>query len=474
MIKPQDIPDHIFRGYDLRGEVDKDLNEEIVELLGRGYATFLSMRRINESVIGMDNRLTSEKYKKAFVKGLLDCGINVVDFGLGLSQIMYFAQYHYKSKGGAFITASHNPKNFNGMKLAVGFSQTMVTEEIQDYRKIVKSGNYVKSEQKGQYQQEDAFPAYKKDILKRVSVNKKFKVVVDSCNGAAGAFLPTILREAGCQVVEQNIQLDGNFPNGTPDPTESAVQERLAKRVIKEKADIGFSYDADGDRLGVVDEKGNLIWNDTLVAIFAMDVLDFLPGSKIIFNTLCSKQTPEAIQAAGGKPIMWLTGHSFIKAKVAEERAPFGGELSGHFFFVDNFYGHDDSAISSLRILSYLARKNKTLSQIIAALPQYLSSPEIKLGCPDDIKFQLIDNQIAKELKKLYPQATYVDIDGIRFDTQTKMAIIRASQNGPYITIKYEAKTKPEYEELKKQIASILHRYPEIDFSSGVNTDALT
>jgi phosphomannomutase/phosphoglucomutase len=473
MFDPKNIPDHIFRGYDLRGLVDKDLSEKAMEFLGRGYATFLSRRRINESVVGSDNRLTSDIYRKAFIRGLRDCGINVIDFGLGLSQIMYFAQYQYKSKGGCFITASHNPKEFNGMKLATGFSQTMVTEEIQEFKKITKSGKYIKAKKKGSYKKENVFPAYKADLLKRVSIGKKFRVVVDGCNAPGGLFVPNILREAGCQVVEQNCNLDGNFPSGNPDPTEKAVQERLAKGVIKAKADMGFSYDVDGDRMGIVDEEGNLIWNDTLVAIFAMDILDYLPGAKIIFNTLCSKQTPEVIKKSGGVPIMWLTGHSFIKAKVAEERAPFGGELSGHFFFVDNFYGHDDGAISALRILAYLARKKKTLSQIIAELPHYISSPEIKLGCPDKIKFQLIDKKITRDLKKLYPKAEYVDIDGIRFDTKTRMAIIRASQNGPYITVKYESKTKKEYEELKKQLREILHKYKEIDFASGVNTDAL-
>lgn len=473
MFDPKNIPDHIFRGYDIRAIVDEDINEEVMELMGKGYATFLSRRRINESVVGRDNRLTSEAYSKAFIKGLRDCGINVIDFGLGLSQIMYFAQYQYKSKGGCFITASHNPKEFNGMKLATGFSQTMGTEEIQEFKKITKSGKYIKTKKRGSYKKENVFPAYKADLLKRISVNQKFKVVVDGSNAPAGNIVSDILKATGCQVIKQNCNLDGNFPSGTPDPTEKAVQERLAKGVVKNKADIGFSYDADGDRMGVVDEKGNLIWNDTLVSIFAIDVLDYLPGAKIIFNTLCSKQTPEVIKKSGGQAIMWLTGHSFIKAKVAEEKAPFGGELSGHFFFLDNFYGHDDGAISALRILSYLARKKKTLSQVINQLPQYISSPEIKLGCPDKVKFQLIDKQITQDLKKLYPQAEYTNIDGIRFDTKTKMAIIRASQNGPYITVKYESKTEKEYNEVKKQLKGILNKYKEIDFASGVNTDAL-
>lgn len=463
----------MFRGYDLRGLVGKELNEEIYELLGKGYASFLLRRRIDEAVVGRDNRLNGELYKVALIKGLRSCGINVIDFDLGLTPIMYFAQYYFLCKGGAFITASHNPKEFNGLKLAVGFSQTMVTEEMEEFKVLSKSGKYPEAQKRGSLKKVDIFPSYKKDILKKVKLNKKFKIVIDGCNGTAGLFMPKILRAAGCEVIEQNTNLDGSFPNGTPDPTERKVQERLAVGVLKAKADLGFSYDADGDRMGVVDERGSLIWNDNLVSIFALDVLDFLPGSKIVFNTLCSKQVQEVIKKAGGIPVMWLTGHSFIKAKVAEERAPFGGELSGHFYLVDNFYGHDDGAISSLRILSFLERKNKTLSQIIKTLPYYISSPEIKLGCPDDTKFRLIDKEITNDLKKLYPKADYVNIDGIRMDTKTRMAIIRASQNGPYITIKYEAKTKKEYEELKKQLSNILHRHRIIDFSQGVNTDAL-
>lgn len=467
------IPDHIFRGYDLRGVVDKDLDEDLLFLLGQGYATFLQRRRINEAVVGRDNRLTSENYQRAFMKGLLDSGINVVDIGLSLSQIVYFAQYYYQAKGAAMVTGSHNPKEFNGLKLATGFSETMVTEEVVEYREIVKSGKFITAATKGKLRQDDVYPAYKADILKRVKLEGNPKVVVDACNGPPGVFMPEILRGAGCEVIEQLTNLDGSFPNGAPDPTEEGYQKRLAERVVKEKADIGFSYDTDGDRVGIVDEKGTLIWNDTLLSIFTKDVLDFLPGAKIVYNTLCSKQVPEVITAAGGLPIIEKVGHSFIKARVREERAPFGGELSGHFFFMDNFYGHDDGAMASLRLLSYLTRQGKRLSQVIAELPQYISSPEIKLGCPDEIKFQLIDEKITKDLKKEYPQGKYTTLDGIRVETPERMATMRASQNGPYLTVKFEARDQAGYEELKGQIAAILHRHKEIDWTFGVNISAL-
>ncbi len=467
----KNISKSIFRGYDIRGFVDKDLNIDVYYTLGRAYATFLHQRRIKESTIGRDNRLTSQQYSKAFIKGLNNGGIHTIDMGLSLSQIVYFSSYEFKTKGGAMITASHNPKEYNGLKLSVGYSDTMITEEIQQMRKLVQKGKF--STGNGIYRQVDVFPAYKKDILKHFDLHRKWKVVVEACNTTSGMFYPTIFRDAGCEVVEQNCNLDGNFPLGAPDPTESEVLERLARRVKKEQADIGFAYDTDGDRMAVVDENGSVLWMDTIVALFAQDVLDFIPGAPIVYNTLCSRQVTEAIEKAGGKPVMWLTGHSFIKAKVKEVRSPFGGELSGHIFFMDNFYGHDDGAYASLRLLQYLERKGQVLSEAVAKLSHYVSSPEIKLGLADNIKFKFINTVIRADFKKFWPNAKYIDIDGIRMDSDNTMAIIRASQNGPYVTVKFEGKTEDLYKKVKSVLQRILKSHKEIDWSYGVNTDAL-
>lgn len=465
--------DHLFRGYDLRGVANEDLDEERLEVLGCAYATFLYKRRIWEVVVGRDNRLTSEAYSKAFIKGLLDSGIDVVDIGLSLAQIVYFSQYYLRFKGAAMITASHNPAQYNGLKLALGFSDTLTTPEIQELKAIAQGGEFKKYERRPSHRQEDVFPAYKKDVLRRTGAIRNFKVVVDTINGTAGMFLPEILREAGCEVIEQNTNLDGSFPLGTADPTEREVQERLAERVVKEGADLGLSYDTDGDRMGIVDENGRLIWNDTLVALFAQDVLEFMPGSKIIFNVLCSKQTKDVIEANGGQPVIWMTGHSFIKAKIKQERAPFGGELSGHMFFTDNFYGHDDEAFATLRLLSFLTRRNLSLAQAVNQLPQYKSSPEIKVGCPDNVKFDLVSGPITADIKQAFPDAEYVTIDGIRVDTKDEMAVIRASQNGPYLTVKYEARDQAGFTKMRKLMSEILQKYKEINFTDGVNTDAL-
>lgn len=461
----------IFRGYDIRGLAGEELNEDVMYTLGRAYATYLSQRRISEAAVGQDNRLTSPAFAAAFIQGLNEGGINTYDLGLSLSQIVYYSAYEFKTKGSAMISASHNPKEFNGLKLGTGYSETMVTEDIQYFKSIVDSQKFVEGH--GTNQKVDVFPEYKKHLLKHFSLKKKWKIVIDACNTTSGMFYPDIFRAAGCEVIEQNTTLDGNFPLGVPDPTEVEVLERLGEGVKKAGADLGFAYDTDGDRMAVVDENGRTLWMDTIVAIFAKDVLDFIPGASIVYNTLCSRQVTDAIEQAGGKPVMWTTGHSFIKAKVKETGAPFGGELSGHIYFTDNFYGHDDGAYASLRLLSYLERKNQKLSEAVAELSVYVSSPEIKFGLADDIKFKFIDTVIKADFEKLWPSAKYTTIDGVRADLPDRMIITRASQNGPYITVKFEGKTQEVYDEIKAQLKTMLSSHPEIDWSKGVNTHAL-
>jgi len=461
----------IFRGYDLRGVMGKQLDEKVYYQLGRGYGAFLARRRIKECAVGYDNRNNSEIYADAFRKGLNDSGINTINIGLSLSQIVYFSSYQYKTKGGAMVTASHNPGEFNGLKLSVGYSDTMITEEIQSLRKIVDNEEFVDG--KGHDRKDDLFPIYKQEVLKYFDFKKKWKIVIDGCNCTAGVFCPEIFRAAGFEVIEQNTKLDGNFPLGAPDPTESEILKRLGEGVKEAKADIGFAYDADGDRMAVVDENGKELWMDNIISLFAKDVLEFLPGAPIVYNYLCSMQVTKTIEAAGGKPVMWTTGHSFIKAKVKEVRSPFGGELSGHIFFMDNFYGHDDAAYASLRLLAYLERKDQVLSEAIAQLPQYISSPEIKLGLPDDIKFEFIRTKIKDEFQRAWPDKILAEGDGVRTQDDSFMAIVRASQNGPYITIKFEGKTQDKYDEVKKILKKMLTKYSEIDFSTGINKTAL-
>ncbi len=466
-----DVSSNIFRGYDIRGLVDKELNEDVYYTLGLGYGTFLLKRRIRECAVGWDNRLNSEDYSKAFIAGLNETGINTYELGHSLSQIVYYSSYHFKTKAGAMITASHNPKEYNGMKLGIGYSDTLVSVEIQELREVTQSKKF--SNGSGINTKIDIFTDYLKDVTKHFKIERKWKVVVDCCNTTSGKFYPEILRSMGCEVIELNCELDGNFPLGNPDPTESHVLERVSDKVKETNADIGFAYDSDGDRMAVVDEKARVFWMDSIVALFAKDVLDFLPNSKIVFNTLCSKQVRETIESCGGIPVMWRTGHSFIKSKIKEERAPFGGELSGHIFFMDNFYGHDDAAYATLRLMQYLERIGKTLGQAADELPHYISSPEIKLGFPDSKKFTYIDTEIRSFLEKEFIGAEFNYIDGVRFDTDDTMGTIRASQNGAYITIKFEAKTEDKYNQIKKVLRNLLSSNPEVRWDEGSNTHAL-
>lgn len=466
----------MFRGYDLRGIVDKDLSPEIMEHLGKAHGTYLKRHEITKAIVGRDCRATSEEYSQAFIKGLSWAGIDATDIGMVLVGTFYWAQYFLNIRGGAYITASHNPAEYNGCKFAIDFSETLVSDGIQELRRMVENEDYEKGEKEGIIEKQNVAQDYFKDISKRLPISKKFKVVVDPGNSTAGAIVPEFLRQAGCEVVESNCKIDPTFPLGTPDPTEMAVASRLKKKVLEEKADIGFSYDADGDRIGIVDEKGGIIWNDVLVAIFAADVLADHPGEKIMFNTLCSKVVEDTIKKSGGTPFMWRTGHSFLKKKNQEVKAAFIGELSGHFFFAADFYNHDDGIYSTFRLLRYLAKTGKNLSEIVADLPKYISSPEIKVGCADDKKVSFIE-KISGVLRKDYPQTDVIDDeragDGVRLNLPDSMFVVRYSQNGPYLTVKFEAQTQEKYDELKKYLDKILHSYDEIDWSYGVNIESL-
>ena len=457
---------YIFRNYDIRGVVDEDLDSEKVEAIGKAYGTFLRRRKICHAVVGRDCRLSGEMFQKALVKGLISMGIHIIDVGMIMTQMMYYAQYRFQTNGGAMITASHNPYNYNGFKLGIGYSLTTGPEELQEIKKIIDEDNYFRSGFVGTIEKRDVTEDYYHDVLKRINLKKKFRVVVDSSCGTTGLFLPEILRRAGCEVIERNTNVDGNFPVGTPDPTAQSTMVRVSKAVLSEQADIGLAFDGDGDRIGTVDENGHILWNDVLVAIFAKEILERFPGSKIIYNTLCSQIVSEIIKECGGVPIVWRTGHSFIKSKIAEERAAFGGELSGHFFFADNAYGHDDGAYAVLRILEYLSDKNVSLSNLYESFPKYISSPEIKIGCPDDKKAEVIKN-IAKMFKSDFAGMPVIDDtvipgdDGTRIDFADGMMIFRYSQNGPYVTVKFEAKDQKTYDERKKYVRNTLMRYPE-------------
>ncbi|GHU08021.1 phosphoglucomutase [Alphaproteobacteria bacterium] len=470
-----DIDPGIFRGYDIRGIIDEQLDEDVYYTFGRAFATHLSERKIGACAVGHDVRINGEKYAAAVIAGLNNGGINTYDLGVSLTQITYFSVYEFRNKAALMISASHNPANYNGLKLSIGYSETMDSEDLIAFRDLCASGQFVEPKQKGVNTPYDIWPAYKADTLKRFSLKKPWKIVIDGISSGAGKMTAEIFRDAGCTVIEQNCEPDGHFPTGTPDPIDAGVLQRLGDGVKAAGADIGFSFDADGDRMAVADENGQPLWMDIIVALFSKAAVKAQPGAKVVYNTLCSRAVTETIEQAGGQPIMWLTGHAFIKQKMALEKAAFGGELSGHIFFADNFYSYDDGANACLRLLDFLESEEKTLSQAVAELPQYISSPQIKIGMDEKIKFSFIADKLTADFKAAWPEAEFTDIDGIRFDLPDRMAIVRASQNGAYITAKFEGKTQDIYDEVRVKLANILHKYPEVNWDSpeSSNVDAL-
>ena len=327
------INHEIIRGYDIRGLINKDLNAEISEALGKAYGTYIQKKGVDKVVVCMDSRAESEEYKLALVKGIQSTGLDIIDIGLNIVGTMYWAQYHFNTKGAVMVTASHNPKEYNGFKLANDFSEAMINEELNELVKAAENNDFTIAKKQGSIQKLDINDIYFDDLIKRVNITKKFKVVVDTSHTTPGVIVPPLLKKIGCEVIESHCSIDSSFPVGVADPTEMIMAERLRDKVLETNADIGFSYDSDGDRIGIVDEKGTIIWNDVLVALFAIDVLDKHPGEKIMYNTLCSKVVDDTIKQYGGESFMWRTGHGFLKKKNQEVKAPFIGELSGHFFF---------------------------------------------------------------------------------------------------------------------------------------------
>jgi len=448
----------MFREYDIRGRVnDAELNATTAELIGKGFGTFLENRGIQDMVVGYDCRFGSVEIKDGLVKGLRSTGRNVIMVGMCLTPMMYWAQYRFDVKGGAMITGSHNPKGWNGLKLAAGLSKTLVGEEISELYGIIEAENFATGH--GDYAEVTIEDDYAADLVGRVSIPKKLKVVIDTGNGTAGAFAPKIFRDAGVEVIEQFTDLDPDFPNHEPDPARKDTVEMLGSRVLKEGADMGFAFDGDGDRFGLVDERGEVIWPDRYMILLSRQVLERNPGGKIIFDVKCTQALEDDIRDHGGVPIMWRTGHSHIKAKLHEEQAALAGEMSGHIFFVENYYGFDDGVYSGLRFVEYVAGQQGPLSNIMEGTPSYLSTPAIQAHCGDEVKYGVVE-RLTADLKKDFDRV--IDINGARVVFEDGWGLVRASSNLPELVLRFEAKTPGRLEEIKKTFRQYLSKYPEV------------
>ena len=445
----------IFREYDIRGrENDQELNVNSLELLGKAYGTFLAKRGIQESVVAHDNRATSEEFYQAAIRGLLNSGCNVIEIGMATTPMFYWSQHYLQTKGGLMVTASHNPVGWNGLKLSLGYSHTLNQQDLQEIRQIIEQKGFSQGQGKI-LRKEEIFPPYKKDLLSRVSSIRPFKVVVNTGNGTAGFFAPQILREAGCQVIEYLTNPDPAYPKYTPNPANVEMMEDTGSQVISHGADFGFAFDGDADRLGLVDEKGENIWPDRYLILLSRLMLQKKPGAKIVFDVKVSQALPEDIKNHGGVPIMWKTGHSYIKEKMQQEGAALGGERSGHIFFSEGYYGFDDAMFASLQLLEYFSRENKKVSELIASTPYYISSPALHASCPDDKKYWVVE-QLTEEFKKEYE---VIDINGARVLFGDGWGLVRATSNLPALVLRFEAKTKERLAEIEQLFREKLQKF---------------
>jgi len=456
----QQVNSRIFRQYDVRGVVDDDLTESVVEQLGKGYGAYMRGLGKKKVSVGYDARPSSLGFRDALIKGILSTGVDVVDVGMLPTPTFYFSLFHLAVGGGVMITGSHNPPEFNGFKLAVGRT-TIYGDEIQKVRKIIEAADYPSGD--GQLEQQDVKPAYLETLKERIGpFQKKLRLVVDAGNGVAGMFCPQLLQDLGAEAHGLYCEVDGTFPHHHPDPTVPAYLNDLIAKVLEEKAELGMAYDGDGDRLGVVDEKGNIIWGDQLLILFSREILARQPGAPIIFEVKCSQALGEEIEKAGGVPLMWRTGHSFIKKKMKEEHSPLAGEMSGHLFFADEYYGYDDAIYASLRLVRLLSRSDKTIGEMLADVPKYYSTPEIRVDCPDEEKFQVVA-ALTEHFKKRYE---VIDVDGARILFGDGWGLVRASNTQPVLVLRFEAKTPERLDEIREIVLSKLREMTAVEIST--------
>ncbi len=442
----------LFREYDIRGVVGKDLTEDVAERIGRAYATMAGGNGVKTVSVGRDGRLSSPGLRDGLVRGLVAGGVNVVDIGVCPTPLLYFSLFRLPVDGGIMITGSHNAAEYNGFKVCIG-REALHGEDIQELRRVMEAGTFVSGV--GTISNHPIIPdylAYLKNSFAGVHADQ-LHVVIDCGNGAAALVAKQAMEQLGCRVTGLYCELDGRFPNHHPDPTVVENLHDLIRTVKSVRADVGIGYDGDADRIGAVDEQGNILWGDRLMVIYARDILATKPGCTIISEVKASQSLYDDIAKRGGRPIMWKTGHSLIKAKMKAEGAALAGEMSGHMFFADRYFGYDDAIYASCRLVEILAKTKKPLSSLVADLPPTSVTPEIRVDCPDTIKFDLVKRvqaQLTAHAKANQPLAPWelrlrdlVTIDGVRAIFEDGWGLIRASNTQPALVLRFEA-SSPE------------------------------
>jgi phosphomannomutase / phosphoglucomutase len=442
----------IFREYDIRGIADVDYDADFARLLGRAYATFVAGKNVKRVSVGRDARLTSNKYADALKDGLRSGGLDVVDLGMTPTPLVYYSLHHLAVDGGIQVTGSHNPSDHNGFKICVG-KISIYGDDIQELRHIIESGKFHEAP-RGLEEHYAIIPPYQEELIKQFgTLPRKLRVVVDSGNGAAGPVAPRIIAALGCDMHDLFSEPDGRFPNHHPDPTVEENMEILIDTVKQDGADLGIAFDGDADRVGLVDQHGRILWGDEMLVLFARDILSERPGAVIVSEVKCSQRLYDDIEKHGGKGIMWKAGHSLLKAKMRETKAALGGEMSGHIFFADRYYGYDDAIYAACRMLEIVARSGKPLAELLGDLPPAVNTPEIRIDCPDALKFE-----IAERAKEKFRNAGYdlIDIDGVRVKFAEGWGLIRASNTQPILVMRFEASNAAELAKYRGIVEKVL------------------
>jgi phosphomannomutase/phosphoglucomutase len=439
----------VFREYDIRGVVDRDLNPDFVYLLGRAIGTYAMRHSVRQMTLGRDCRLSSEAYLDIVSRGIRAAGVNIIDIGLCATPMLYFSIRHFQADGGIMITGSHNPPDFNGFKICIG-PDTIYGEEIQVLRRIIESSSFVTGE--GIFRKEDITRTYQDYLFQHVDIGEGLKIVLDGGNGVGGFFALPLLRRYGCLVTELYCDPDGRFPNHFPDPTIPENLRELIRLVRDEKAEAGIAYDGDADRIGVITDRGDVLWGDELLLLFSRYILKKNPHAAIIGEVKCSQKLYDDITKNGGRAIMWKAGHSLIKGKMKEEKALLAGEMSGHIFFADRYFGYDDAIYATLRLLEILSETGMKLSELLADVPRTYTTPEIRVDCPDRIKFRVVD-AVREHFKKTHD---IISIDGVRVPFVDGWGLLRASNTQPVLVLRFEAATEERLAVIRKSIEDVL------------------
>lgn len=426
----------IFRAYDIRGVVGETLTPEIVTQIGRALGSDASIQHSPKIVVGRDGRLSGPTLQHALIAGLQSTGCHVIDIGMVPTPVLYFATHYLNTGNGVMITGSHNPTHYNGLKMMLN-GGTLAGDAIQTLKKRIDDNDFVSGQ--GHVETLTINSAYLERICQDVKLTRSFKVVVDCGNGVAGILAPPLLRALGCEVVELFCDVDGHFPNHHPDPTQPENLHDLIRTVQETQADVGLGYDGDGDRLGVVDAKGKVIWADRQLMLYGIDVLSRQPGAQIIYDVKCSRHLGEILAQHGGQPIMWKTGHSLIKAKMRETGALLAGEMSGHIFFKERWYGFDDAFYTSARLLEILSKETRSPTEVFASLPDAVSTPELKLEVAQEGDHFKLMQRILQTFH--FADAKISTLDGLRADFEEGWGLVRPSNTTPCLVIRFEANT---------------------------------